>query len=1004
MKRFFYLLITIFFAARLFAYDGAVSGHKNLMVHKTKWFDVIYAKENERTARILIAKADDIYEQAAEQYGIRPQCRMPLVISQKVEEFNANWSSYPYNHIVIYDTSVLDEIDVFEDTLLSVFRHEITHSITFNMKNGFWEGVSRILGDPVYPASITISRGMAEGAAVASESSYGQGRLNNEYFRHMVKQAKIEGSFPSYRDVQGASDKYPAGAFYNFNGEFARWIQEKYSLKDYADFWYRLVNLKSISVNGAFEKAFGQSLSAAWAEFKNSYKIPISQEEKNPLQAGFSEDFFNREGNDYSGLNSAGALYSCLKKCDDGLIFIDSKTKSLYFTDKNLLSDANKKITPKKLFTLTSMESADISSDGRYISIIFTDSLAPVPEKKLKIYDRKTSSFFDFKDSSSKKSLSGISGGTIIKNKDNYYLVCQLYASPEYKILTFRIEGRKFTKISEITLPYGTRAVSFAGDCPGNSEKAAYAFIQKTGLSYSISSRNLDGEILWEKDLPVKGSAAKNLSYDRESRNFYFSYTIPGSMPRLAGFSKDKDAFTFSSLDLSGGIFSPVRAGNKLFYIGNFYRQNRLLVLKDNFFEKNERLFLPDSSDTSDSVKKDPASEDFRPYQGELSEKKYHRHNYLKGLLLPLSTVTSTSYNYGYKSAYSLPAGLTYINANPWTNGFLTMSAGYGYETNSAGFQADYQSGTFTNLLKYKVTAGSEFDSGGWKQASGSLSLNSTIPFGRISNLILTENTYLHYGRSNLPNEIVIKKSSHRPGQAKCENKKNYFYASDSVSLGYSNIHKAGDGKYSNLGFSLSASFISRYNANNKYDLEKYDFYSDLGFSAALALPRLLPLQDDLWFTYNLPANISLNILNNSYSTSSFSLAGILRGSEFPAFNAASVNLNCILFACDIQKGAGIVFFNDFKIAFHYMAGFSYFEEDNDDNWRIMDFESYLKNLGSEVDLEQFYGLKATAGITPNYGNLANYIFKFSLYFEGGIAFKGRKSCGYASLGAVSSF
>ena len=86
------------------------------------------------------------------------------------------------------------------------------------------------------------------------------------------------------------------------------------------------------------------------------------------------------------------------------------------------------------------------------------------------------------------------------------------------------------------------------------------------------------------------------------------------------------------------------------------------------------------------------------------------------------------------------------------------------------------------------------------------------------------------------------------------------------------------------------------------------------------------------------------------------------------------------------------------------MAGFSYFEEDNDDNWRIMDFESYLKNLGSEVDLEQFYGLKSTAGITPNYGNLANYIFKFSLYFEGGIAFKGRKSCGYASLGAVSSF
>ena len=231
MKRFFYLLMALFSAARLFSYDGAVSGHKKLFVQKTVWFDVIYAEENEKTARILISNADRIYEEAAGQYGIEPQCTMPLVISQKVEEFNANWSSYPYNHIVIYDTSALKELQLFEDTLLSVFRHEITHSITFNMKNGFWKGVSKVFGDPIYPASLTISRGMAEGAAVAGESAYGEGRLNDEFFRHIVKQAKIEEVFPAYRDVQGASDKYPMGAFYNFNGEFAAWIQKKYSLE-----------------------------------------------------------------------------------------------------------------------------------------------------------------------------------------------------------------------------------------------------------------------------------------------------------------------------------------------------------------------------------------------------------------------------------------------------------------------------------------------------------------------------------------------------------------------------------------------------------------------------------------------------------------------------------------------------------------------------------------------------------------------------------------------------
>ena len=101
MKKLFSLSLLLLLSAWLFAFDGAVSGCKKILVHKTQWFDVIYGAENEQTARILIANADRIYKEAASQYGIEPQCRMPLVITQKVEQFNANWSSYPYNHIVL---------------------------------------------------------------------------------------------------------------------------------------------------------------------------------------------------------------------------------------------------------------------------------------------------------------------------------------------------------------------------------------------------------------------------------------------------------------------------------------------------------------------------------------------------------------------------------------------------------------------------------------------------------------------------------------------------------------------------------------------------------------------------------------------------------------------------------------------------------------------------------------------------------------------------------------
>ena len=151
---------------------------------------------------------------------------MPLVITQKVEQFNANWSSYPYNHIVLYDTFPSDNLQVMEDTILGTFWHEITHSITYNMKHPFWKSLDIVFGDEFYPGSLTVTRGMAEGAAVASESITGEGRLNSEFSKHVIKQAKIEGQFPYYSDVQGASDKYPIflGIFLLINCSFSSMV------------------------------------------------------------------------------------------------------------------------------------------------------------------------------------------------------------------------------------------------------------------------------------------------------------------------------------------------------------------------------------------------------------------------------------------------------------------------------------------------------------------------------------------------------------------------------------------------------------------------------------------------------------------------------------------------------------------------------------------------------------------------------------------------------------
>ena len=1015
MRKLFSMTAVFVLCCSVFAFDGAVSGYKKIFVHKTEWFDVIYGAENEQTARILIANADRIYREAAAQYGIEPQCRMPLVITQKVEQFNANWSSYPYNHIVLYDTIPSDSLQVVEDSILGTFWHEITHSITYNMKHPFWKGIDIFLGDEFYPGSLTVTRGMAEGAAVASESITGEGRLNSEFAKHQIKQAKIEGEFPYYSDIQGASDKYPTGRFYEFNGAFYQWVQDKYGLEKFADFWYRLCNLKSISVSGAFKKSFGQSLRSAWKEYEKDLAVQVDAADKNPVKTGAAKDFFTPDSDDYSVANSSGAVYENLKKCDEGLIYIDSKTSSLYFVDNSQLSaekNSGSKITPKKLFTLQQMEKAGISRDGRFIAVQIMSQRAAATKSKLLVYDRKNGSF------KALPKITNIHDAAVFITDGKYYLVCQIYESPVVKIAAFKLELNDkgdlcdFNEAAAFELPRGSMfqsmtwmpgegALADAGGTDASKSVPVFAAIKKSGLKYSICGYAVDGREIFDSPLPGKNTAARYISYDEASNRFLFTYTETDTMPRLAAFDLQSKTFSFEKSDFSGGIFNPVCVDGKIYYVGNFYRQNRLFI-KNDYEALTEGL----SGNEAPKIRRPEFSlgEVEPPVEGELKSKPYNRMNFLRGSLYPLSALSSNSYNYGQKTSYFMPVSASYLNISPWSSGIFIIELGYGPVTNSIGAQVEYQSGTFTNLFKYSLLGFSEFDKAGWKQSRGSGTISSSIPFGRISKLTFSDTLLLHYGRSNLTQAQAKQKyGSLGFGWAYSDSSKKYFYGLESFSAVYTNIHKCGDGNYSNGGFSLGAVFNTRYNANNRYDLNKYEFYNDLGFLGSVAIPRLLPVRDALNLTFNLPATLSLYAFAEP-KKASFSVLSSLKGNGFPEFNAVTLDFETILFGVDIQKGAGIIFFNDARVLFHYKLGFSYSALHDDDDWRILDLKDYIKKLGDEVPLEHFFGLKLAAGITPNYGITANYRFKTETYFETGVAVKDAESYGYGALGFSMNF
>ena len=222
---------------------------------------------------LIDENADALFEEICKDYSTEPYFRMPIVITSRVESFNAYWSNTPYNHVVVYDTSCIEDLAVFSEALLSVLKHELTHAVTYNLSSPFWRFTKKVFGDPFSLNGVAISSGFAEGATVAQESANGEGRLNSEYALQTVKQAKIENNFPSFNDVKGSSEVYPYDNYYMFNGAFIGWLQKEYGMEKYAQWWYRILNLKSFFQSTAFEKVYGISLNNAWGMFFNSINV-----------------------------------------------------------------------------------------------------------------------------------------------------------------------------------------------------------------------------------------------------------------------------------------------------------------------------------------------------------------------------------------------------------------------------------------------------------------------------------------------------------------------------------------------------------------------------------------------------------------------------------------------------------------------------------------------------------------------------------------------------------
>lgn len=958
VRRLFLLSAILLLCAQLCAHSGIMWGEKKIRVLKTRWFDIIFPERSIESASLLYEKADLVYEEVCAQYELEPAFRMPVVITPAVQQFNAFWSAVPYNHIAIFDTgeSGSSELAVFSETLLSTFRHELTHAVTYNMKSKSWRGIDKLFGDYFVPGMLSVTSGMAEGATLTSESATGEGRLNDEYAKHYVKQAKIEGKFPAYHDVSGASDITPSGSAYYFNGAFHQWLQDNYGMESYAKFWYSVINAQDFTISGAFFRAYGIKLLDAWELFKDSYPVPDVAAD--PVKAGLVSDFWSRPGSQPASLSAAP---------NSRLAWFDRVANDVYS-----VTPENSK--PKRLFSQRGLNSVNLSNDGRFIAASYMSQNAGTPKARVKIYDTKTRSFFYIKEA-------GLKDAAPVFYDGHYYLLALKYFSQHYSISISEIKlsknGRHIKAVepmTEIKLASETLPFEFTGMGSAGKDNIVFACLKKNRSTFSVCLSDIKGTVLQEFKFP-QGMAVRSLSYSSEGQGtFYFSYAVKGSMPRLGKLDVATGRMELDTKDYSGGLFEAVYWEGKIVYAAKFYRENRLLQKEEGAWagelgelgelgalaagaEPGELVELANPAEPVELVELEellsPANSTELTKLSELA-KNYNPFSYLtRGMFIPISL-----YDYEYINLTAglaslknqLYLGATYITANPWANGnsdLYLITAGWNPFTRLTGVQLRINKGTSSSLLRTQLSINSDFDPLGWLQSSARYSVALQLQAGNYS-VISLQNTasYLIHRRKEKPLQLL----------------------QNTATLQYSNIKKAGAGRFELSGFALGTEFYVSYETHADFLLGAY---------SKICLPHLLPFESKFGYTYNLPLVLNAKLLP---SKTNYAYAAV---SENPGRVFLEGSVETTLFAMEIQKavpGLTAIYVNDFYISAGY-AACATAGKATKTGFQPLYLKEYFEAFGNKKGyyLDSIY-LKAGLEITPNIGTLANPNYKITLY------------------------
>ncbi|MFI3256934.1 MAG: hypothetical protein R3Y36_01400, partial [Spirochaetales bacterium] len=679
MRKVFILLFCVLLGNIFAQSTSQVSITEKLFVIKTDYFDLIFAEDSLSTAEHLAKSADDIYIRACNFLGVESSIRFPVVITTQTDVLNAFFTLFPYSRIVLYDAAPTESISVFKDTLVSIFYHEVIHAISLNIKPQLF---TQLFGD--MPSVFMLANpplSVIEGTAVSAESEQGDGRLNNAYSMHVIRQAKAENKFPDWRDIAGAYSLYTEGSLpYMFGGAFTEYIYRIYGAQKLSDFWYELSKIQFAFYESAFKTVYEISLDEAWADFEKAIYVPTLEKE--------TQSFFEK--------SDKSVLYQNLTASQSGIAWQNGFTGTIYF-----FSHENQKTT--RLYTTDLTGRLQFSKTGQYLVSSGTTG-GNEAKNTVTIFDTKLQKIIYSQKNMRDAAIVEIPENISANIDSNLQYVSSVLAGVQTtgsltSLVLYDLENNSEPLVN---IPFERNTVIFEPVDAGNGLIIAllYRFGTWEFFVYDyvndVQRRYTAGEI-GESPSGISGLyASENMLYMSYAQDV-FSQSVLAGVP-LNDFFTDTLTVYIQKNQMSGGVFSPVVLSQSnentemhdvtLAYISKYYDYSDISILQN--------IGIDDVLQTANFISYTPDIAE--PVEPVYEIETYRASNYMdKGFFIPFLGSMNFS-SFGTDIPYVFSIGASAFTIDPAQRFLIGGGAGMDVFTKdfTASLSSIFTEGRFT--------------------------------------------------------------------------------------------------------------------------------------------------------------------------------------------------------------------------------------------------------------------------------------------------------------------